>query len=350
MIAGAAALSAILLHLTTNSRRAPRAINWRQLAGPGAAACAVAIFTGLAILSNFFRNPAAIAGTFAALTDYVSRGISGDSSTFGASVHDHPSWYYLQLLAWPAVSGPWRWSEGGTLLLGVVGLVACVRGWMRGPRAWHFIAVITILLTAFYSAIPYKTPWNVLPMLTGWTFLAGRGFAAIVRWVGRVFAARRKPHLGRFAQLACAAVLMIWPALLAIQTWRATIKMPADIRNPYAYSPTSPSVFRLEKRAEQIADAAPAGHNIIIQIISPDNDYWPLPWYLRRFLHIGYYTELADASPDADIIISAVPPDDETLQRIGPRAVDFYGLRAEIMVQMLIRQPLWDAFMARAGN
>ena len=29
--------------------------------------------------------------------------------------------------------------------------------------------------------------------------------------------------------------------------------------------------------------------NTLVKIIAPDSDYWPLPWYLRRFKHVGWY-------------------------------------------------------------
>lgn len=370
MIVGTAALSAWLLHLTSPRHPWPRPFPWVRYVGLFALGIATAIFTGLFILSNFFRNPAAIGDTLVAVSRYVSRGVSGDSSTFGANVHNYPWHYYLQLLGWPDVDGPWLWTEGITLVLGCFGILAVVFHWPRARGAWHFIVIFTILLSAFYSAIPYKTPWNVLPMFLGWTLLAGRGFAALVRLAAPMShpdydAARRRdpghhhklplidpmpgPHqwtpARRFIGAGIAIILLAWPAALAVQSYRATIKRPADIRNPYAYSATSTNVRRLADRAAQIAALTPEGNDMVIQIVSPANDYWPLPWYLRQFPQIGYYTDFSQAHPSAAMILTAVDPTDEQLESVGPRQREFYGLRDEVVMTNLIRQDLWDKFI-----
>ncbi len=337
MVMGTAALAGGLLHLTSTRRPWPLPFLWGRFAGLFFLTGVVGLFTALMLLSNFFRHPRAIADAFGALLGYASRGVSGDSSTFGAAIHDHPWHYYLQLLAWPSVDGPWLWTEGGTLILGCVGIAAVIRQWPTARGVWHFIVIFAILITAFYSAIPYKTPWNVLPMLMAWCLLAGRGFAALLQMAGS----------RRWAAGVVAILLMTLPATLAVQSWRATIARPSDIRNPYAYSATSSNILRLAKRAEQLAAVAPAGDRMLIQIIAPANDYWPLPWYLRKFPQIGYYPDFSSVSSDAAIIISTIDPDKTTLAAAGPRQTEYYGLRAESILTTLIRQDLWDAFMAR---
>ncbi len=337
MVMGTAGLAGGLLQLTSARRPWPLPFPWRRFTGLFALAACVSIGTALAFLSNFFRNPSAIIDTFTAMIGYASRGVSGDSSTFGAAIHEYPWYYYLQLLTWPQVDGPWLWTEAGTLLLGCIGIAAVIRRWTSARGVWHFIVIFTILITAFYSAIPYKTPWNVLPMLAAWCLLAGRGFAALVHLAGR----------RRWLGIAIGTALLAWPAALAVQSWRATIERPADIRNPYTYSPTSSNLLRLAKRANQLAAIDPKGNEMLIQIISPANDYWPLPWYLRRFDNIGYYTNFSALRPDAAMVISAADPDEATLAALAPRQTEFYGLRSEIILTALIRQDLWDAFMVR---
>src|SRR5690606_27722997 len=104
---------------------------------------------------------------------------------------------------------------------------------------------------------------------------------------------------------------------------------------------------RLADRAVQIAALDPAGKDMVIQIISPANDYWPLPWYLRQFNRIGYYTEFSNSHPSAAMIISAVDPDKAELEALGDRQLEYYGLRDEIVLTTLIRQDLWDAFIEK---
>lgn len=352
MIMGSAALTALLLHLTTSSGATPRPIDWKKYTPLALLTILLSLLTGIFILSNFFQNPAAIWHTFSAIGGYINRGISGDSSTFGAGIHDHPWYYYFQLLTWPKVEGPWVWTEGITYLLGIIGLISTIRRWTDEPRPWHAIAILTLLLTAFYSAIPYKTPWNVLPMFTGWTLLAGHG-ASVILHTSIALTSRISRHpITRHA--TCALIwplLLAWPAWLSMQTYRATITRSADTRNPYAYSPTSPNLLRLANRAHQLAAHTPDGKQMLIQIISPENDYWPLPWYLRHFTRIGYYNDPAQAHPGAAMIImthttdpDADPP--QSPQGIGQRMQEFYGLRPDVLLNVYIQQDLWDAFMA----
>lgn len=336
MVLATAGFTAMLLHSTPASRPRPLPFAWGRFTGLFLLTTIVALAIGLTLLTNIWGNPAALRDTFAAIGQYVSRGVSGDSSTFGANVHDHPWDYYIRLLAWPDVDGPWIWTEGGTLILGIIGLGVIIGRWNQVRAPWHFVAIFTILLSAFYSAIPYKTPWNVLPMLLGWCLLAGRGCAALVRMTPWAF-----------VRVLTAIVLLAWPAALAYQSWLCTIKRPADVRNPYAYSPTSPSVLDLATRAEKIADVAPEHHDMVIQIVSPANDYWPLPWYLRRFDKIGYYTDNTKLNRKAAMVISTGDLADDARARLGERQDEVYGLRPDVLLNVYIRQDLWDAFMEK---
>jgi hypothetical protein len=93
-------------------------------------------------------------------------------------------------------------------------------------------------------------------------------------------------------------------AQLSWQAWRASVVYPTDRRNPYVYAQTVPDLLNLVGRAEGLARVAPAGYQTVVKIIAPDSDYWPLPWYLRRFKHLGWYEKLPD-DPFAPIMIVA---------------------------------------------
>jgi hypothetical protein len=86
------------------------------------------------------------------------------------------------------------------------------------------------------------------------------------------------------------------------QSYRANFAYAADRRNPYVYAQTSPDILNLVLRSEGIARVAPGGFETVVKVIVPESDYWPLPWYLRRFKHIGWYEKLPD-DPYAPIVI-----------------------------------------------
>ncbi len=57
-------------------------------------------------------------------------------------------------------------------------------------------------------------------------------------------------------------------------------------------------------RVTDIAEAMPKGENILIDVAAPDSDYWPLPWYLRKFKNVAYNYQVRDDIFHFPIIIS----------------------------------------------
>jgi predicted membrane-bound mannosyltransferase len=156
----------------------------------------------------------------------------------------------------------------------------------------RFFAVYTAVLLAAYSAIPYKTPWCVLGPLDGLVLLAGVGAAAVVR------AAR-----SRGAKAAAVVLLAAAGAHLLWQAWAASFPYAADPRNPWVYAHTSTDVFTIVSTVESLAAVHPDGRGLPIQVVASTN-VWPLPWYLRRFTHVAWWTGVSDAAGNAPLILA----------------------------------------------
>jgi len=228
----------------------------------------------LLLFSSFFTH-------FGGLLDSVRTYFPWLKRAGGHSPHIHPWSFYLERLAWFHPGAGPVWSEGLILILAAAGAVVSFAG-KKSPLP-HFLALYTILLTAIYSAISYKTPWCLLSFFHGMILLAGVGAAALVQF-----------FLARPMRFVVIAALLGLTAQLSWQAWRASFVYPTDRRNPYVYAQTVPDLLNLVHRVEGLARVAPAGYETIVKIIAPDNDYWPLPWYLRRFKHIGWYEKLPD--------------------------------------------------------
>ena len=112
--------------------------------------------------------------------------------------------------------------------------------------------------------------------------LAGVGAAVLVRSFRR-----------RRWRLAAMAVLAAGLAQLGWQAWRASVPLASDPRNPYVFAQTSPDLLRLVDKVKALAQAEPLGPEMLVKVMAPDNDYWPLPWYLRDFRHLAW----SDALP-----------------------------------------------------
>ena len=252
--------------------------NWKH----AALALSATFIIWLLLFSSFFTHVAGLLDSVRAYLPWLKR-------AGGHSPHIHPWSFYLQRLAWfhPA-KGP-VWSEGLILILAAVGVVVAFVGKKSPLRP--FLALYTIILTVIYSAISYKTPWCLLSFFHGMVLLAGVGAASLLEFF------RARP-----LKVVVVTALIGFTAQLSWQAWRASFVYPADRRNPYVYAQTVPDLLNLVQRTEDLARVAPAGYETIVKIIATDSDYWPLPWYLRRFKHLGWYEKLPD-DPFAPIVV-----------------------------------------------
>lgn len=301
-------------------------------------AALIAVAISIILFSAFFTHWRGPLDSILTYGNYLKR-------AGGAGIHDKPWYYYLSLLTYThRAPGP-AWSEGAVLVSGLLGTVLAFWRLPNVPRdiddagdPWllRFIAIYTLTLMAIYSLVPYKTPWSLLSFYFGIVFLAG---AAVARGIALA------PPIWRRGAVAVAFVLVL--VHLGLQSWRAETTYAADVRNPWVYAHTSTKLVELVQRIDELA-ALGNGNEITIQVIQPDNDYWPLPWYLRRYEKTGYWNTLPEII-DADIIVSSPRIGAELRERLGADyfGPSMYSLRPAVLRELYVRRELWDAFMAR---
>lgn len=81
--------------------------------------------------------------------------------------------------------------------------------------------------------------------------------------------------------------------------------------NPYVYGHTSRDIFTVVDKVRAVAAVHPKGKALYVQVVCPGADYWPLPWYLRDFTAVGYWSQVDVNSPPGDVILAKpeVEPD-----------------------------------------
>ncbi len=296
--------------------------NWKH----AALAFGAAFIIWLLLFSSFFTN-------FAGLADSVGTYLPWLKRAGGHSPHIHPWSFYLERLAWFHPAKAPVWSEGLILMLALIGIVVSLAA--KKSPLHRFLALYTIILTALYSAISYKTPWCLLNFYFGMILLAGIGAAAIVE-------SARVPALKALAS----AVILAFVVQLSWQAWRASFTYAADRRNPYVYAQTVPDFLNLVRRTEGLARVAPAGYETIVKIIAPESDYWPLPWYLRRFKHLGYYERISD-DPFAPIVIVSSKLDARLDEKSDRRwiMVGLTELRPGKFFEQYVELELWKKYV-----
>ena len=141
------------------------------------------------------------------------------------------------------------------------------------------------------------------------------------------------------------ALLLASAAHLSWQAWQADTVYAADPCNPYVYAQTSNDMFRLVNRVEDLAAVDPRGYKLLVKVMAPDGDYWPLPWYLRQFEQTGWWDHVPD-DPFAPIMLvsakfHAALDDKKTHLMVG-----YFQLRPQLFFELYVQMDLWQEWLA----
>ncbi|MGD0897093.1 MAG: flippase activity-associated protein Agl23 [Thermoguttaceae bacterium] len=324
----------------------------------GLAALAAACLVAAAFYSGFGQDLHGPWDSIRAYVNYWDRGREG-----GLQAEPWP-YYFQLLLAWQPARRLWA-PDAAIVLLAAAGLIGSLgmggvkltRG--AGHHAEHgraakplslplvrFLAFYAVILTALYSAIPYKTPWCAVGFLHAMVLVAAAGAAMLIH------AARTRSMP---ATMIVAALLLAAIAHLGWQSYLVNFRIPVDRRHPYGHSATSPDMLKLAGRLEALARVSPEGHDMIIHVVVPD-DYWPLPWYLRRFNpdRVGYWRDAAAwrretaGSPPPSVVLLSPEVSKEVDAGLGGKYNKqmIFGLRPEVFLLAYVRDDLWQALLA----
>jgi predicted membrane-bound mannosyltransferase len=292
------------------------------------AAFGAALLPALLLYTAFFSHPAGLFDSVSAFSIYLSRGID-------PGPHVQPWYFYLQTLAWSSSEGT-VWSEGLILVLAAVGAVSAIAA--RRRAFWPlYICLYAIGTAAIFSAIRYKTPWNLMPFYAGFILLAGIGVSAIL-------GAARRP----VPRAAIVLVLIAAGCQLAAQSVRASFRYGADPRNPYVYAHTSPDFMRLVARVHDLAAVHADGRDLLVKVVAGPYEQWPLPWYARDLTRVGYWIDAASAGTLADVPVIVASQDHAAAVEGalgGGHISEFYGLRPGVLLTLFVERGLWERFL-----
>jgi uncharacterized protein (TIGR03663 family) len=292
------------------------------------------------LFSAFFRHTSGIGDFLRAYRAYSARAIGGEG-------HVHPWSYYLGLLAHFEAPGAPFWTEGIVLALALVGGIAAWTG--AGPagmdrRAVRVLALSTVFTIVLYAAIPYKTPWCLLGFLHAMILLAGVGAIVVFR--------SARSHAAR---IAVSALLLVAAAHLGWQAFAASFRFASDPRNPYVYAHTGTDVYDIVGRVKDLAKAHPDRLGMPIQVISRTN-LWPLPFYLRGFRRVQWWTGVSDEAPVAPVVLLTPDMEPALVHRLydvpPPGERELYvsaferplELRPEVELRGYAARGLWEDF------
>ncbi len=224
------------------------------------------VIINIIFFSSFFNNPTGIIEAFKTYNVYINRAVNNQ-------YHTHPWYTYIRWFGFFRINNQIPWSESVILILGLTGLY---KAFQQNNMFFKIIALYTLMIFIIYSAIPYKTPWNMLAITHGLIFLSPLGIKIFLDLAGK-----------KTSKIAITAVLSILIIHLGIQTYLGNFIYYASPSNPYVYAHTSKDLPQnTQKICTKYKDPSTP-----ITVIFEKSDYWPLPWYLRHYKQVSWLTE-----------------------------------------------------------
>ncbi|MGB6221723.1 flippase activity-associated protein Agl23 [Haloferula sp.] len=282
---------------------------WKPLLSVGLIALAVSMF----FYTDHFTRWSGAVDAFR--TYFVYKTVEG---------HDKPFFYYATPLLLPKNAGGLWWFETPLIIAALAAFIGSFfsKSMRHDTRiAIRFLAFAAAFHFLIYSLIAYKTPWLALLPWAHVCLLAG--FAVFL-------IPNKKPII------AGALALTFIP--LWFQARKATGRYASDDRNPYAYVPTAGDIETLEPWLESIAEASPDTPMEPIAIIG--SEYWPLPWYLRKYSKMGAWPEAPPSLERLPVIFAMTDLTDTLIETHVPIP---RGLRTDTPMIVWIRSDFWDA-------
>ena len=326
------AMGVSLLATRMIQRREGAASPWKGI-GPGrlrsvALGAAAGLAVSVLFFSSFFTNWEGVRDSILAYQTYVGR--AGEDSR-----HGNPWYYFLRMLIWwHEGSGP-IWTQASIVIFGAAGILGSFFRPAAGSRSSSpgagirrssfeaagdaappvrpaggigarpdgpgsaqpagdlriFMGFYACLMLIVISVLPYKTPWLILGALLPLIIMAGWGVADFLAWLP---ARMRVPGY---------LLLAILGAHLAWQSYLANFEYYDSPSNPVVYAHPNDDVRQIAHIVEDAASAARG--DLPVQVVVSGDEYWPLPWYLRRVSHVGWWGAVTnDFTPTPVILVS----------------------------------------------
>ncbi|MCF7976283.1 MAG: TIGR03663 family protein [Phycisphaerae bacterium] len=290
----------------------------------------------VACFSSFFTQWQGVWDSVATYAVYFGR-----AGHEGAN-HHHHWFYYLDLLTWVEFLEWPGWNEDYTVIGAFLGIWWVFRQEIRSQtqaRTLRCVALFTLVTLVVYSLIPYKTPWCMLTFLYGMLVLAAFATVELAAWL-----ADRQERVVLWTLLIVMGVISPLGQAVA-----ENFVYETDTTNPYVYGHTHKDIFALSDELHALVRHAPQGRKPVIQVVCPGKDYWPLPWYLRDYGEVGYWSAVDMNEPLGDIIVFQRPVEADIMTLLSKHELyvrlfkEPMLLRPGVPLEAYVRKSLWDA-------
>lgn len=278
--------------------------------------------------TSFFSNMHGIIDFIEAFINYFNK--AGNYHD-----HNHAWYYYFFLVTFSNIDG-YYFTEIIVLLFFAAGTYQIYSHWRETNIFIRFILLFTIINIIVYSVIPYKTPWTMM------TF-----------WQGIIFIAAYS-----LSELKVLIKNKVWVYLVILiliqqlyQSYIINYAYSFHPQNPFVYSHSTNDVKTIGKEIENIIGD---DINSAIYVAAPENDYWPLPWYLRKTKNISWNDKINDDVYKYPIIIASPEYESELIEKLYsippageinlylPLFDDYMELRPAVEIRGYIKKDFLD--------
>ncbi len=275
----------------------------------------------LVFYTSFFTNPSGPLDFLKSVFQWTGRG-------FSEHIHDHVWSYYLGILTK---------LELPLAITGVIGFGLIL--W-RGSRFGLFLMAWAYGMVIGYSRIPYKTPWLMVSMITALAVLSG--------YVGQVIF-----DLLKFSTLRLIFIFLLMILISPIFQLSYTVNLIKyeDNNNESGYFATLGKERALIAYTDTqygyvYAQTSNTAKDLFAEVnrINPDKifyttrDYWPLPWYLRKYTVSGYEDEAPEGF-EGKLLIAAKSQEAETFPKLkGNYVAKTFMLRPATEIVLFIKE------------
>lgn len=258
----------------------------------------VAMVLASIFYSSFFSNMSGIPDALSSLVNYTGRAVSDPD-------HQHGFFYYIGRLIWSTHPAGMIWSEAWVLAGALAGSILFINGWNRKQGSGYTISLIMIyglLLFLAYSIIPYKTPWILINFYSIMIILCAFVMARIYRVLKRSWQRR--------IMIFLTGILILFTS---VQAWFTVYRYGWDPLNPFVYSHPTEDVLEISDIVHRL-DREYDG-NLYVEVIFPDHEFWPLPWYFRDLDSVGYWNKPDTTFPAAPVVLADPAAEPELLRK-----------------------------------
>ncbi len=318
----------------------------RLLIGLGTAALVSMLF-----FSSFLSHPQGVLDSVLTYQTYFDR--AGENA-----FHIQPWHYYLKILLHFQIADAPVFTEAFFMVLAVIGAIFSFKKSAAVGVEKLFFRLITIYtgaLFSIFSAIPYKTPWNMLGFYHAMLILAAFGAVSVWRFLSER-AKRQKSFATKIAATSFVIAFLIGFGHIGWQAYYWNFKADASPANPHVYAHPTDDVFAITETIKNFAKASDQGTSLHIEFACKNDDYWPFPWYLRELPNIGWRNKIDFEAPSAPIMIISpelegdlvtklyekTPPGQRDLY--APLFDEYMELRPGLEIRGYVKVDLWNKY------